>query len=73
MDTIKEGNLEQSRCCSSSNPVDRTRTSAWKKKRLSQLSTTQVYKFTSMHAYPYYLHRTYVRNLNANKMFNVYI
>ena len=65
MDTIKEGNFEQSRHRSSSNPVDRTRTSTWKKKRLSRLSETEleVYKLTSMHVYhisPWYL-RTYFK------------
>ena len=72
MGTITEGSFEQSRRRSSSNSVDRTRTSTWKKKRLSCLNEIEVYEFTSMHAYPYIsMVLTYIIILNASKMFTV--
>ena len=49
MDTIKEGEYVLDRRRSSSNSVNSTGTSTWKKKRLSRLNETEVYIFTSMY------------------------
>ena len=51
MGTIKEGEYVLDRRRSSSNSVNSTRTSTWKKKRLSRLNETEVYIFTSTYVY----------------------
>ena len=73
MGTIKEGEYVRR---SSSNSVDSTRTSTWKKKRLSRLNETKVYIFTSIciHANAYIYHDgIYILILNASKMFIMYV
>ena len=75
MGTIKEGEYELDRRCSSSNSVNRTRTRTWKKKRPSRLNETEVYIFTSMyiyvHANAYVYHGIYIRTYFERKQ-NVY-